>query len=53
MAITIRFSSNADLNSLIALADAAYNAGEMEKFQTALDLIDRHFYSLSIVPSLA
>lgn len=52
MLITIRFSSNADLNSLIALADAAYNTGNMENFQNTLDLIDRHFYGLSLIPSL-
>lgn len=51
MQITIRFYSNADLNSLLTLADQAYNAGNMANFESALDLIDRHFYGLSIIPA--
>lgn len=50
MTITIHFTNNADLNSLLTLADRAYTAGDMANFDSAMDLIDRHFYGLSIIP---
>ena len=52
MVITIHFTSNADLNSLLSIADKAYTTGDMANFQNVMDLIERHFYGLSLIPSL-